>query len=121
MGTFASQSYTPDAVDDVWNAGSVNVRSAFIYRETYHGASARIADLYVGDEKKDALLMDYAVDDGGGNEVQAHSFQWTNILYRDGHARGFSNEKTVGTDFTTDGDDTSSSTISAWTNADSVE
>ena len=117
-GTLVTTKLRPEDVQDSWDSGG-DTFGAYLYRETYNGASKKLSDLFVQTIKKDAILMDYAMDAGGGDAVYSHKFTRTNLLYRDGHVRGAPNSQAISENFTTDFSPASLATI--WSNADALQ
>jgi prepilin-type N-terminal cleavage/methylation domain-containing protein len=117
-GDLASYVLTMDAVQENWDAANTTF-SAYFYRETYFNAGPRITDERYNGEKKDAILMDYATDNGGGGTITTHTFNWTNILFRGGHVRGHKNTQAIGEFFTTDFNPLTNDDL--WNRADGIE
>ena len=116
-GSLSSYVLDPDSVRTGWNSGG-NQFSAYFYRAISNGADQRIYNLEVNGVRKSALFMDYCTNSGGG-QIANHNFDYTNIVFRDGHAKGLKNSSTAQEYFTTDWGSGSNDII--WTNADNAK
>lgn len=116
-GGLSSYVLDPDSVSTGWNSGS-NQFSAYFYRGISNGAAERLYIRAVNNVPKAAVFMDYCTNSGSG-EILSHQYELTNIVFRDGHARGSTNSKIAQLAFTTDWGSGSNDIV--WTNADNVE
>lgn len=116
-GSLSSYVLDPDSVRSGWN-GSGSQFSAYFYRAVSNGADQRIYNVSVNGVPKAALFMDYSTN-GGSGQIFNHDFEFTNIVFRDGHAKGKKNSSIAQEYFTTDWGSGSNDTV--WTNADNAE
>jgi len=116
-GSLSSYVLDPETVSSGWDAGG-NQFAAYFYRAVSNGADQRIHNEEVNGVPKSALFMDYCTN-GGSGQIYNHNFEYTNIVFRDGHARGMRNSSTAQEYFTTDWGSGSNDIV--WTNADNVE
>lgn len=112
FGCPSANIHTGPVVAENWRDPG-NTNSAYVYRETDNGFNMFL------DKNKDtpAFVMDNCDHDVGEFN---HQWKWTNILFYDGHVKGYQNTETTSEKFTRDSsDDTTNDDV--WTNADSLD
>ena len=117
-GALSSYDLRPAVVHSNWESGATTY-GAYFYRETFFESAGKLSVLENNGVPRDAILMDYSTDQGGGNTITMHKFEWTNILYRDGHGTGTANSQELGSPFTTDFSLGINETV--WGNADATD
>lgn len=86
----------PAYVAENWNAATVT-QSAYLYRETETGFSARRSDVR---NTGKGVAMDFSCISATGPPIVPHAFRSVNILYVDGHAEPRENSAVPGRHFT---------------------
>lgn len=85
--------FMPQVVVNDWR-GTGAVDSAYLYRETsFPPEGGSLKRLGVRERHASAVVMDNSTVPGRA-EGNGHRWEWTNILFTDGHVKGASNEQT---------------------------